>query len=347
MEGCMEQKPLVELVRAQGWGDLLMATAVLQGLQAQNKRVRMITLPAFMSVFHNHPLVETCMGLPLPRQGSYARQKAALRLIREATRGLERPSKTIFLKHPPNYSGLRKLFSGNDDSEGAQWIPRQHALTGFCKQAGVPFSDKLVLPLSPEAWAWGEAYQDSVLIQMFSSDSRKDWPVSRWQHIAEQIRRDFGLPVYQVGSAKQASVPGIPRLENPTMHHAMAAVAQCRLFIGSDSVFNHVARAYHRPALILWSHTHPDRFGYGQNVNLWRGQLVLPKVGGQWPLPLLVKMSDRPTWNGLAGRGENTLAQVYWFARQMLESAVEIPSPTAHTIDASDTRIWSPEEALY
>lgn len=343
----MQQQPLVELVRAQGWGDLLMASAVLPGLKAQGKGVRVITLPAFTSLFKDHPLVDDCLGLPLPRQGSWQRQQAALKVIREATQGLERAQQRIFLKHPPNYSSLRRFFSGNHDSEGAGWIPRQHALTGFCKQAGVPFSDKLVLPISPEAWAWGGAYQDSVLIQMFSSDSRKDWPVARWQHLVEQIRRDFGLPVYQVGSAKQASVPGIPRLENPTMHHAMAAVAQCRLFIGSDSVFNHVARAYQRPALILWSHTHPDRFGYGQNVNLWRGQLVLPKIGGQWPLPLLVKMSDRPTWNGLAGRGENTLAQVYWFARQMLESSVEFPAPTAHTIEDAEPLVWSPEGVLH
>jgi hypothetical protein len=168
---------------------------------------------------------------------------------------------------------------------------------------GVKPTDELTLELPQAACDWGKQFSDTVLIQTTGSYSPyKNWPVDRWHGLAKLIQHELKIPVKQVGSKQDLRVEGVDLIDSPDIHHALAAVKNCRLFIGIDSVFNHASQAFKKPALILWGSTNPLAFGYLQNVNLVNSVLWNPTMGNEGPL-----MRCQPCYKEYRHMGEETL----------------------------------------
>ncbi|MCA9842068.1 MAG: hypothetical protein KC475_08100 [Cyanobacteria bacterium HKST-UBA03] len=270
----MSDKPIIELIRTVAWGDVLMTTATFGGLAEQGYAIRYVTTDSLSTLLAHNPLVDELVVVPPSRTGNWFRSWHLLQQVASATRGMQRPARRILFKNSPSHTLLRSGLNLIKPGWGNTTPVMGHHLRHVCAQAAVPYSDELMLAFTDEELAWGQQFSDSVLLHMFSSNPAKDWPMARWQALAHYIEDHHGLSVFQVGKPWHEAADVIPCINNPSMRHAMAAVAQCRLFVGIDSVFNHVCRAVNRPAVILFGATHPGQYGYGQNLNLWQG--------GQW-----------------------------------------------------------------
>ncbi len=262
----------IQLVRLAAWGEVLMTTATFPALIEAGYRIRYVTTSGLAPLLEHNPWVDELVTMPFVRSGNPIRQRRLRLAVEEATSNLRSADKTIYFRNSPNYSFLRDILNRVLPDQAEVCFPVRHQLYDVCRQAGVPFADELSLHLTPEELAWGQAYSDCVFIQMFSSSPHKDWPVVYWERLVERLKSEFGLRVLQLGRPEQ-TVPGIEKFDEPRLRYVLAALYHARLFIGPDSVFNHVHRAFHKPAIILYGPTHPARFGYSQNVNLWHGHV--------------------------------------------------------------------------
>lgn len=301
---------VIELIRTVAWGDVLMSTAAMAGLKAQGYRLRYVTTESLSTVLHHNPSVDQVIVVPPIRTGNWWRQRELKAMVALATERLEPAARQIFFQNSPTYgvlrSGLNQVFPGLGDG----WPPVNHHLIHVCRQAEVPYNEQLQLVLNDEEQQWATAFKDAVLFHMFSSNPLKDWPVEHWKALSDRITSDFGRPVFQVGKPWHEQAGVIESINNPTMRHAMAAVGQCRLLVGVDSVFNHVSRALNKPAVILFGVTHPGQFGYRQNINLWQG--------AQWPFETPPTAQAHRLWQQ-APMAPLTVETVYSVVAQRLE----------------------------
>ncbi len=254
-----KQSNIIQLMRPGALGDLLMCTSVLPELKHQGYFVRFVADPKYASILENHPLIDE---LVLSEGGT--RQE-----MLDDTTHLLKAARSVYLYYPFYTKGMLP----------AHPLP-MHLTSYFAEQTGVTGSTELTMGLSDEHESWGDEYKDTVLIHTQSLWSPyKNWPRDRWQALAERIQSDFGLTLLQLGAPDDPPIEGVKRLENPSIHHAIAALKQCKLFIGVDSVFNHASRAVKKPSIILWGSTHPSAMGYRQNLNLVNGVAWQPEMG--------------------------------------------------------------------
>lgn len=86
------------------------------------------------------------------------------------------------------------------------------------------------------------------------------------------ISKEFpDLDIWHVGE-KCAVVPQVRNMATDNILDSARAVANSILFIGPDSVFQHVAKATDTQAIVIWGSTNPEAFGYQSHTNL------VPKV---------------------------------------------------------------------
>ena len=272
------QAPIIELIRMMAWGDILMSTAIFGELKSQGYRIRYITSEPFAAALYNNPLLDELITIPFHRGGNPWRRYKLYNIIQKATNNIEPSSKRVWLSNSPNYALLRALLNQFSFGAGDFQFPKiNHNIQHIFDEVGSnsdkknDYDFKLHLYLTPEEEAWGEQFKDVILVQTASSNINKDYPTEYWKELIPQLEQQHQLPVYQVCKADQA-IQGIKHLPNVTMRQAMAAVRYCKLLISLDSAFNHVAKAFHKPSIILFGRTHPERFGYSENINLWCGE---------------------------------------------------------------------------
>ena len=259
---------IFELIRPGAFGDLIMLTALFPTLKAQGYKIRVVCWPFYGSVLQDHPDVDEFVFF---QEGQSLYVEDIKRYIASVTG----PAAQSAVLDYPNW----------------QWpgiLPhalQQHATEFFAAQANITPSDELSLYLSEEQLAWGEQYKDVILIQTKTSYSPyKNWPLDRWEELVRLIQSELGERVFQIGAWDDPKVPGVEPIESPSIRHAIAALKQCKLFIGLDSVFNHASRAVKKKSIILWGSTNPATFGYAQNINLVNGVSWQPVMGNEAPL---------------------------------------------------------------
>ncbi len=267
-------------MRPGAMGDLLMCTAVLPALKARGYFVRFVAHPKFAEVLDNHPLIDELVTL----------KEGTRQTMIDATSHLAPADKYIYLYYP--YYAKRDL--------PGHAIPI-HLAHHYCNTVDVPVSDQLSIHLSEEQETWGKQHVDKILIHTTTMWSPyKNWPIDRWQALADRIEAELGIPVYQIGIDKDTQLAGDRLLPSPSIQHAIAALKHCRLFIGLDSVFNHASRAVNKPSIILWGSTHPHALGYRQNLNLVNGIVWQPIMGNDGP-----SLTCQPCYREYSGPGNN------------------------------------------
>lgn len=260
---------IIELVRCYGWGDILMSTALFDGLKANGYRIRYITSEPFSQLVSIYPQVDEIVTIPVLRIGSPWRMWTLNQAVDQATLALPKAQKRVCLTNVPNNNGLRRFLLRYAQAFEPWVRPKTHTLVHFAKQAGLPVNRDLSCPLPTDVDAWGKAYENAILVQLFSSQPQKDWPLEQWEALVTQIRSvSPETSIYALGSPKDPVLPWIEKLPNPSMPHALSAVQHCRQLIAVDSVFNHACAAFNRQGIILWGPTIPGVYGYESNVNL-------------------------------------------------------------------------------
>jgi heptosyltransferase-2 len=94
--------------------------------------------------------------------------------------------------------------------------------------------------------------EDKILgILPFSNWAEKDWPIDKWNRLAQVLRRYQGLKIVAFGKtrntpegekkAAQILDPVISLVNKTTLRQAMALIRRCHLFVGADSSLLHLA----------------------------------------------------------------------------------------------------------
>lgn len=81
-------------------------------------------------------------------------------------------------------------------------------------------------------------------------------------------------PIIQVGvKGEEQLVPQF--LQNLPLARLKELIAECRIWIGVDSFFQHLAHDCNKPGIVLWSVSDPLIFGYPENHNLLKDRSYL------------------------------------------------------------------------
>jgi ADP-heptose:LPS heptosyltransferase len=69
---------------------------------------------------------------------------------------------------------------------------------------------------------------------------------------------------------------------NLSLSELKELIAQCRIWIGVDSFFQHLAWSEGKPGIVLWSVSDPLIFGHPENTNLLKNRDTLAKNQFLW-----------------------------------------------------------------
>lgn len=259
----MNKGKIIQLMRPGAFGDLLMCTAALPGLKSMGYRIRFVVDPEYANILSGHPCIdELVTSTEGTREG----------MIKQ-TEKLPQAERYVYLYYP--FYAKRDL--------PPHPIPL-HICNYYCEQSGVPGNDSLSVHLSDRHLSAAQKYKNAVLIHCKSRWSPyKDWPEDRWEKLAELLSSQLEMDVFQLGGPDEKTINGARKADTPSILDAIAAVSECRLFIGVDSVFNHATRAVGKPSIIIWGSTHPSSTGYRQNINLVNGVAWQPEMGAFGP----------------------------------------------------------------
>lgn len=249
--------PTVTLCNPGPFSDLLMATACFPGLKEKGYRIKFITTPLGRQLFQFLPEIDQLIILETFTEEA----------IEQADRESGGSHERIMLTRPAPVAQI-------NDRPVLTRVTHH-----FCKLAGVPPSDKLFIKLVEEHTDWGGQFQDTVVFCAGSHQSAyQEWPLQRWQELAQLIRRDFGLEVAQLNTGVTRKIPGVRLEESPSVLHTIGGLRRAFYFIGVDNFLNHASQALQKPIVVLWGSTHPQTSGYGQNVNIVNGAVWKPDM---------------------------------------------------------------------
>ena len=97
------------------------------------------------------------------------------------------------------------------------------------------------------------------------AENPKNYPY--WKELIELIDED----IIQVGvDAEEQLVPEF--VKNLPIHKLRELIDQCRIWIGVDSFFQHLAWDQGKQGIVLWSVSDPIIFGHPENINLLKNR---------------------------------------------------------------------------
>lgn len=146
---------------------------------------------------------------------------------------------------------------------------KKHISHYFADCAGVELNDtRPVLNLLPEDLVKLEYKKPIISFAVKTGWSiYKEWPLERWEQLIELFPN---YQFIQLGRAGEPQIKGAHYMCGKLpLRQVFSVIEQSELFVGLDSLFNHVTRALDVPAVILFGSTSPVGFGYDVNVNLW------------------------------------------------------------------------------
>ncbi len=123
-------------------------------------------------------------------------------------------------------------------------LPRNsllHAVDFYLAQVGRP------LGASPHISVSRYAQEPFAIIHPFSGSARKNWPMERWQELAERLRRR--MPVHWCA--------GPEAVVRQDLYQLAEWIGSAYVFIGNDSGISHLAAAIGTPTITLFGPTDP------------------------------------------------------------------------------------------
>lgn len=137
---------------------------------------------------------------------------------------------------------------------------RLHAADFFAAQVGAPTPALPQIDVAPRK-------TNEILIHPFSGGRRKNWPLHRFQALAQLLPG----PV-RFCAGPEEPLPGALRIDN--LYELAAHLAGSRLYIGNDSGITHLAAAAGAKTLAIFGPTHPAVWApRGPNVSIVHGPL--------------------------------------------------------------------------
>lgn len=241
-----------------GFGDLVMMTALFPEIKKRGFKLRVVVSDHYGDILEGHPMIDHYVRLPEEKFWEL--------------RGSFDAMHSIDLKYPDWWG-----------EAGGRFKLTTHIIRLWIVQAGLLSKPGMrmpnpTLPTSMIPMNLFEATCRYVTIQTKTGWSPyKDWPLSYWEKLTHMIQDRYrDVIVIQVGGSNDPEVPGSVKHRGRTILNAVAEVANSDLFIGPDSVFQHVAKATGTKAIVIWGSTNPEGFGYDSHVNMVAGLKCQP-----------------------------------------------------------------------
>jgi heptosyltransferase-1 len=144
------------------------------------------------------------------------------------------------------------------------------------RAAGASVTDSLpwLPPGRPEGDLPSEPY---VLANPFAGWAGKQWPLDRYQLLAELLEKQGLTLVLSVPADRAGEVSGLPRvhLYHSSLYGLIDATRRATAVVGLDSGPLHLAAALQKPGVALFGPTDPKRNGpYGDTISVLRAESV-------------------------------------------------------------------------
>lgn len=99
----------------------------------------------------------------------------------------------------------------------------------------------------------------------------KQWPVDRYQAVADRLRKD-GHRLVQFSYGGKYTLAGVEQIRTPSFRHALAVMANARRYIGPEGGLHHGAAALGVPGVVIFGgFVPPEVTGYELHSNLTGG----------------------------------------------------------------------------
>ncbi|MHC4792254.1 MAG: glycosyltransferase family 9 protein, partial [Planctomycetota bacterium] len=144
-----------------------------------------------------------------------------------------------------------------------------------CADVELPDDWKPILEFGPGDIVKLEHKKPIITFAVRTGWSRyKEWPLERW---AQLIERFEDYQFIQLGAPGETEIEGAQYMCGKlTLRQSFCVLEQSALFIGLDSVFQHVAAALEVPAVVMFGSTSPQGSGYDGQINLASGDDCQP-----------------------------------------------------------------------
>lgn len=222
-----------------GFGDDLMATGMAKGAYRRGKRIafgdgrRIIWGPWSAEIFKGNPNV--------------------------AIPGSERERDIEWIAY---YKGHRQY----NRQQGDRWVWNYE----FRPEPGEVYFDK-------QEMLFANWVKDGIVViepnvpQQKSVAVNKQWPVTRFQEVARQLKA-MGRHVVQLDYGGRYNLEFVSRVQTKTFREALAVLYRADLYIGPEGGLHHGAAALGVPAVVLFGGFIPPQVtGYHGHINLTGG----------------------------------------------------------------------------
>ena len=108
-----------------------------------------------------------------------------------------------------------------------------------------------------------------------NKENPKNYPF--WNELIKLIDQ----PIVQVGIDGETQLVDDFR-PNLSMPQLRQLIKDCRIWIGVDSFFQHLAWSEGKPGIVLWSVSDPLIFGHTENINLLKDRVYLAENQFLW-----------------------------------------------------------------
>jgi ADP-heptose:LPS heptosyltransferase len=129
-----------------------------------------------------------------------------------------------------------------------------HAVDYYLQQVGVETAGQPESVPRIPARRGGGAQQGYIAIHPFSGSARKNWPLERFQRVAERLRAVTGRGVEWCAGPEE-ELDGARRFE--TLQRVAEWLSRAALYLGNDSGISHLAAACGTPSGVIFQASDP------------------------------------------------------------------------------------------
>ena len=267
----------VLVLRGGAIGDFICTLPVLLALRGHWPRthIELIAYPRTGALALAAGLVDRVVSLD---DGQTARLFAHPPALSEDQRAHVRSFHVVLsLLHDPDHRVRENLLTAGAGRviTGTPILSDTHAVPHLMKPLealGIRYrGDPPLLDLPPRdlvfgaRWLGGRGLRRPVAIHPGSGSAAKNWPLARYQGIAQRLTTSGrGQPFFILGEAEADIAPALrdaevhhPILEGRELLDVASAIAQAAAFVGNDSGISHLASSLGRPVVALFGPSNP------------------------------------------------------------------------------------------